>query len=129
MVEEWIELHREELRENWDLCQRNESPKRIAPLNKDQKMYTEIPWRVTHVRPLIGKTLEVEFKDGAKGSIDLNDMIYSSDAGVFVALQNDDEFARVYIEHGAVTWPCGVDLAPDGMWAKITGKDPFAATP
>ncbi len=32
LVKEWIELHREELRENWDRCQRMETPKRILPL-------------------------------------------------------------------------------------------------
>jgi hypothetical protein len=88
-------------------------------------MYTVEPWIVTDVRPLMGRTLEVEFRDGTKGSIDLHELIYSSDAGVFEALRDDDEFARVYIDHGAVTWPCGVDLAPDGMWAEITGKDPY----
>lgn len=88
-------------------------------------MYIVEPWIVTSVRPLMSRTLEVEFRDGTTGSIDLHELIYSSDAGVFEALRDDDEFACVYIEHGAVTWPCGVDLAPDGMWAEITGKDPF----
>ena len=31
-VLEWYELHREELIENWELCQNDESPKAIEPL-------------------------------------------------------------------------------------------------
>jgi len=31
-VLEWYELHREELIENWELCQKDESPKLIEPL-------------------------------------------------------------------------------------------------
>ena len=31
-VLEWYELHKEELLENWNLCQRNENPKLIEPL-------------------------------------------------------------------------------------------------
>ncbi|MBK6760948.1 MAG: DUF2442 domain-containing protein [Ignavibacteria bacterium] len=88
-------------------------------------MVAPIKWLVVSVQTKAERQLIVEFVDGTVGEIDLADDIYSSDAGVFEALRDDDEFARVYIEHGAVTWPCGVDLAPDGMWAEITGKDPF----
>ena len=31
-VLEWYELHREELIENWELCQKDEDPKAIKPL-------------------------------------------------------------------------------------------------
>jgi hypothetical protein len=31
-VLEWYELHKEELMEDWELCQRSEMPKSIAPL-------------------------------------------------------------------------------------------------
>lgn len=31
-VLEWYEIHREELIENWELCQNDESPKLIEPL-------------------------------------------------------------------------------------------------
>ncbi len=31
-VLEWYELHRDELIENWELCQKNEAPKTIEPL-------------------------------------------------------------------------------------------------
>ncbi|MCX6140427.1 MAG: DUF2442 domain-containing protein [Candidatus Kapabacteria bacterium] len=90
-------------------------------------MITPVKWRVISVQTKSDRKLVVEFVDGTVGEIDLADFIYGSDAGVFVALRDDDEFARAFIEYGAVTWPCGLDLAPDGMWAEITGKDPFDA--
>jgi Domain of unknown function (DUF4160) len=33
LVKEWSEKHRNELLEDWDLCVRKESPKKIAPLS------------------------------------------------------------------------------------------------
>jgi len=32
MVIEWAELHRVELLEDWELCQRHDSPKQVPPL-------------------------------------------------------------------------------------------------
>lgn len=32
LVLEWYELHKDELKENWELCQNNEAPKPIDPL-------------------------------------------------------------------------------------------------
>jgi hypothetical protein len=32
MVLEWAQEHRAELMEDWDLCNRNQSPKKIPPL-------------------------------------------------------------------------------------------------
>ena len=35
------------------------------------------------------------------------------------ALKNPTLFNQVFIEHGAVTWPGDLDLAPDAMYAAI----------
>lgn len=32
LVLEWYEMHKEELRENWELCRRKQPPKSIHPL-------------------------------------------------------------------------------------------------
>ncbi|MBS1562170.1 MAG: DUF2442 domain-containing protein [Bacteroidetes bacterium] len=87
---------------------------------------TLIPWRVVNVRPIDGRTIYIEFADGSSGVEDLSSSIYGTEGTVFTALRDDEEFAKVYVERGAVAWPCGVDLAPDGLWARITGNDPFA---
>jgi len=38
-------------------------------------------------------------------------------------------FAKVYLEHGALTWPGGIDMAPDAMYQRIreSGTSIFAA--
>lgn len=46
-------------------------------------------------------------------------LIASPDAGVFARLRDPDLFGQVHIEHGAVTWPGELDLAPDAMHAAI----------
>ena len=33
LVLEWAQLHRNELRKDWDLCVQNQTPARISPLN------------------------------------------------------------------------------------------------
>jgi hypothetical protein len=45
--------------------------------------------------------------------------IISEKAGVFAELKDIDTLNQVYLEYGAVTWPGGIDLAPDAMHNKI----------
>lgn len=40
-------------------------------------------------------------------------------AGVFAAPDDPSLFCQVFIEHGTVTWPGEIDLAPDAMCAEI----------
>jgi len=74
-----------------------------------------MPWRVVRVEALADLRLHVTFLDGMTGIVDLSRLIHSRDAGVFAALADPAHFAQVHLEHGAVTWPGGVDLAPDAM--------------
>ena len=48
----------------------------------------------------------------------------SPTAGVFARLAEPSLFAQVFVEHGAVTWPGEIDLAPDAMYAEIKYPDP-----
>lgn len=73
------------------------------------------PWRVASVRAMDNYTLQVEFMDGTKGEVRLAALIKGDRAGLFSLLADPEEFASVGLEHGAVTWPVGVDLAPDAM--------------
>jgi len=41
--------------------------------------------------------------------------IHADNAGAFARLADPERFAKVRILHGAVTWPGGLDLAPDAM--------------
>ena len=42
-------------------------------------------------------------------------LIHSARAGVFASLADPAMFARASVSYGAVTWPNGVDMAPDAM--------------
>ncbi|MGA8029189.1 MAG: DUF2442 domain-containing protein [Bryobacteraceae bacterium] len=78
-----------------------------------------MPWRVEAVSPLDGFRLAVRFLDGTTGTVDLSGLVRSDRAGVFAPLADPCLFAQVFVEHGAVTWPGELDLAPDAMYAEI----------
>lgn len=78
-----------------------------------------MPWRVLQVQPLDGFRLRVRFVDGAEGLVDMAGLVSSQNAGVFACLAEPSLFAQAFVEHGAVTWPGEIDLAPDAMYAEI----------
>jgi hypothetical protein len=69
--------------------------------------------------------LEVRFVDGTAGTVDLSRLIFGDSAGVFSALRDPAAFERAHIEHGAVSWPGGLDLAPDAMYDAIRATGRF----
>lgn len=78
-----------------------------------------MPWRVVETRPLDGFRLHVRFVDGLEGEVDMSALVRSPAAGIFARLTDPSLFAQVFVEHGAVTWPGELDLAPDAMHAEI----------
>lgn len=77
------------------------------------------PWRIQAVEPIAGYRLRVKFMDATEGLVDLTHLITASSAGVFSQLQDQQQFEDVGVEYGAVTWRCGLDLAPDTMYQMI----------
>ncbi|HTF68656.1 MAG TPA: DUF2442 domain-containing protein [Edaphobacter sp.] len=73
------------------------------------------PWRVVAVEPRPDFCLVVRFADGLTGRVDMTKKIHADNAGAFARLADPERFAKVRILHGAVTWPGGLDLAPDAM--------------
>jgi hypothetical protein len=65
--------------------------------------------RVTavEVRPPYG--LRLTFDDGTTRDVDLADSLWGP---VFEPLKDPAFFARVFVDHGTVCWPNGVDLDP-----------------
>jgi hypothetical protein len=59
------------------------------------------------------------FNDGLEGTVSMSGLIHSARAGVFAALQDEDLFSRASSQHGGVTWPGELDLAPDAMYEAI----------
>jgi len=74
--------------------------------------------RVASVEPLPGYRLRVSFEDGLIGEIDLSDTVGK---GVFEALLDPAEFAKVYVdpEWHCVAWPGEIDLCPDSMYEDV----------
>ena len=81
----------------------------------------EMP-RITEVSPLEDYRLHVKYSDGAEGTVDLSDLVGK---GVF-ALWNDYEaFLGVTIgSSGELVWGDEVDLCPDSLYLRLTGKRP-----
>jgi hypothetical protein len=68
-----------------------------------------------------GFTLWVKFEDGLEGEVDLAHLVGQ---GVFRRWADDpSEFARLRVdnESGTVTWPGGLDVAPDAIYQRIVG--------
>jgi hypothetical protein len=78
-----------------------------------------MPWRVQEVTALPDYRLSVRFIDGTVGTVDLAKLIASPEAGEFARLREPTAFGCARVEHGAVTWPGELDLAPDAMHAAI----------
>ena len=99
------------------------SPKPAAPqdspLAVTPPIQPRMPWRVAAVAALPDFWLHVQFVDGTEGMVDLAALVHSPGAGVFGALADSTLFNQVFVEHGAVTWPGEIDLAPDAMYAEI----------
>ena len=83
---------------------------------------------VTKVKALGGHRVYLEFADGVTGELDLGKLI--SFRGVFAALRDEAEFARVRVEPelGTLVWPTGADLCPDVLYSTLTGKAIVGAT-
>ena len=78
-----------------------------------------MPWRIAAAQALPHFKLHVCFVDGTQGIVDLSDQVRAPNAGVFAALADPALFEQVYVEHGVVTWPGEIDLAPDAMYTQV----------
>ena len=76
-------------------------------------------WDVVEVIPKTDYCLFVRFKDGLDGLVRLREEQLT---GVLAALRDQRFFEQVFIDQGAVAWPGDIDLAPDAMYAEVSGK-------
>ena len=79
--------------------------------------------RIVHVRHVRDYCLELRFSDGSIGQVDLRGDVVGR-GGVFQPLEDATYFARVKVDSdaGTIAWPNGVDLDPDVLHARTTGK-------
>lgn len=64
----------------------------------------------------------LRFEDGIEGTVDLS---YLAGRGVFALWNEPSAFQNVQLgPHGELTWSDQVDLCPDSLYLKLTGKSP-----
>jgi len=75
---------------------------------------------VVQVRATGGHRLWLRFEDGLEGELDFGQAL--SFDGVFAALRDEQEFARVRVdpELGTIVWPSGADLAPEELYRRLS---------
>ena len=78
--------------------------------------------KVSKVKVLTGYRLEMEFDDGVSGTVDLLEDVGK---GVFDLWCDPLAFAQVRIgSSGELVWSDRIDLCPDALYLKVTGKKP-----
>ena len=78
--------------------------------------------RISKVKVLPGYRLELEFDDGVSGTVDLSDNVGK---GVFALWRDPLFFEQVAIGSvGELVWGEKIDLCPDALYIKVTGKQP-----
>jgi hypothetical protein len=78
--------------------------------------------KISKVTVLQGHRLELEFDDGVTGTVDLSDVVGK---GVFAVWRDLRFFEQVRIgSSGELIWGDKVDLCPDALYLKVTGKTP-----
>ena len=91
----------------------------ITGTNHSSVMEIRMYWDVERVKPLPDYTILVELADGHQGVFDMKPYL---EFGVFRELKDPEYFRQVRVVLGAVTWPHGQDIAPETMYAVITGE-------
>ena len=78
--------------------------------------------KITKVKVLNSYRLEVTFDDGVWGVVDLSDLVGK---GVFALWRDPHVFEKVRIgSFGELVWDDQIDLCPDSLYLKATGKKP-----
>lgn len=78
--------------------------------------------RPIEVRPVGRYRIWLRYQDGTEGEVDLSHL---AGRGVFAAWDDERVFAEVKLgPHGAVEWPGNLDLCPDALYFRLTGKRP-----
>lgn len=84
---------------------------------------------VLEVENLGAFRLRLHFDDGSEGVVNLLEVVPFR--GVFASLNDPEFFERVEVDRdwGGLRWPGDLDLAPEPLYEKVTGRDPLAAWP
>ena len=75
-----------------------------------------VPWKITQLKVLPNYRLNVVFRDGTNGIVDLSDEPFD---GVFAPFADPNFFEQASLEEGVIIWPGGLDIAHDAMYREI----------
>jgi hypothetical protein len=79
-------------------------------------------YKVTAVKVLADYRLDLTFDDGTRGIVDYSTYL---DRGVFTLWRDPAVFAQVRIgDHGGLQWGEDLEICPDSLYLKVTGKTP-----
>jgi Protein of unknown function (DUF2442) len=79
-------------------------------------------FRPIEVRPLTSYRLFLRYEDGVEGEVDLSHLV---GRGVFRTWSRPGEFDKAEIAPtGEIRWSDVVDLCPDALYMRISGKSP-----
>jgi len=78
--------------------------------------------KAVEVKALSGYRIWLRYADGVEGEVDLTHL---AGRGVFKAWTDRKVFESVHVdESGAIAWDEELDLCPDALYLRLTGKDP-----
>ncbi|MBI4581664.1 MAG: DUF2442 domain-containing protein [Planctomycetes bacterium] len=78
--------------------------------------------KVSQVKALPEYRLALAFDDGVSGTVDLSDLVGK---GVFALWCDRSAFEQVRVgPSGELVWGAQIDLCPDALYLKVTGKKP-----
>jgi len=80
---------------------------------------------VTKIKYKGGYCYHVVFDDGTSGDIDFTE--YLDRGPMFAPLRDLEFFQQARIEGGTISWPNGVDIAPESLYEKIEGRQVVAS--
>ena len=73
-------------------------------------------WDIVEVRAEENHSLWLRFADGVTGIVPLDPSDFT---GALEPLRDPEFFGKVYVEHGAASWPGEIDLAPDALYREM----------
>ena len=83
--------------------------------------------RIVGVETRDNHCLALTFADGVQGVVDLSHL---AGRGVFALWDDYDEFRKVRIgDTGELVWADEIDLCPDSLYLKVTGRRPEEVFP
>ena len=83
--------------------------------------------RLVEVKARNNFRIWLRYDDGTEGEVDLSDV---AGQGVFAAWNDTGFFNAVRLgSHGAIEWGENLDICPDAMYLRLTGKSPEEVFP